>query len=177
MAEELSPSAQKVQDALRALGVQLEVKVMPATTGTAKDAAAAIGCAVAQIAKSLVFKTCISGRPILVIASGSVRVAEAKIGELVNEPIEKANADFVREMTGYAIGGVPPVGHAQAIETFLDESLASYAEIWAAAGTPSAVFRLTPGDLADYERQLCLGEMTAAQGTGTVSVSVPSIPS
>jgi prolyl-tRNA editing enzyme YbaK/EbsC (Cys-tRNA(Pro) deacylase) len=120
---------------------------MPATTRTAKDAAAAIGCKVDQIAKSLIFKTCTTGRPILVIASGSVRVAEAKVGQLVNEPIEKADADFVREMTGFAIGGVPPVGHAQAIETFLDESLAGYSEIWAAAGTPNAVFRLNPDDL------------------------------
>jgi prolyl-tRNA editing enzyme YbaK/EbsC (Cys-tRNA(Pro) deacylase) len=147
MAEELSPSARKVQDALRALGVQLEVKLMPATTRTAKDAAAAIGCTVDQIAKSLIFKTSTTGRPILVIASGSVRVGEANIGQLVNEPIEKADADFVREKTGFAIGGVPPVGHAQAIETFLDESLAGHSEIWAAAGTPNAVFRLSPDDL------------------------------
>ena len=97
---------------------------MPATTRTAKDAAAAIGCRVEQIAKSLIFRTGLSGRPILVIASGSVRVAESKIAELVDEPIEKADADFVREMTGFAIGGVPPVGHAQVIETFIDESLA-----------------------------------------------------
>jgi prolyl-tRNA editing enzyme YbaK/EbsC (Cys-tRNA(Pro) deacylase) len=147
MAEELTPSAQKVQDALQELGVQLEVKLMPATTRTAKDAAAAIGCRVEQIAKSLIFRTGLSGRPILVIASGSVRVAESKIAELVDEPIEKADADFVREMTGFAIGGVPPVGHPQMIETFIDESLASYPEIWAAAGTPNAVFRLSPNDL------------------------------
>jgi prolyl-tRNA editing enzyme YbaK/EbsC (Cys-tRNA(Pro) deacylase) len=147
MAEELTRSAQKIQDTLQELGVQLEVKLMPATTRTAKDAAAALGCTIDQIAKSLVFKTRITGRPILVIASGSVRVAEAKIGELVNEPIEKADADFVREMTGFAIGGVPPVGHTRTIETFIDESLAKYSEIWAAAGTPNAVFRLSPSDL------------------------------
>jgi prolyl-tRNA editing enzyme YbaK/EbsC (Cys-tRNA(Pro) deacylase) len=147
MAEELTASAQKVQDALQELGVLLEVKLMPATTRTAKDAAAAIGCRVEQIAKSLIFRTSFSGRPILVIASGSVRVAEPKIAELVDEPIEKADADFVRAVTGFAIGGVPPVGHAQSIQTFIDESLASYLEIWAAAGTPNAVFRLSPNDL------------------------------
>jgi prolyl-tRNA editing enzyme YbaK/EbsC (Cys-tRNA(Pro) deacylase) len=120
---------------------------MPATTRTAEDAARAIGCTVAQIAKSLVFKSALSARPILVIASGINRVNEKTIAALVGEPIEKADADFVRAKTGYAIGGVPPVGHVEQPVTFLDQDLLQHGEIWAAAGTPRAVFRLTPVDL------------------------------
>jgi prolyl-tRNA editing enzyme YbaK/EbsC (Cys-tRNA(Pro) deacylase) len=147
MSAELSPSAKKVQEALLALEVPLEVTEMPSSTRTAKEAAAALGCTVGQIAKSLVFKTRTTDRPILVIASGPIRVNEARIAELVNEPIDKADADFVREKTGFAIGGVPPVGHLERIETFIDETLAHYDEIWAAAGTPNAVFKLSPGIL------------------------------
>jgi prolyl-tRNA editing enzyme YbaK/EbsC (Cys-tRNA(Pro) deacylase) len=147
MSAELSPSAKKVQEALLALEVPLEVTEMPSSTRTAKEAAAALGCTVGQIAKSLVFKTRTTHRPILVIASGPIRVNEARIAELVNEPIDKADADFVREKTGFAIGGVPPVGHLERIETFIDETLAHYDEIWAAAGTPNAVFKLSPGIL------------------------------
>lgn len=144
MPGELSQSAKKVQEALLALGVPLEVTEMSSSTRTAKDAAAALGCTVGQIAKSLVFKTRSTQRPILVIASGPIRVNEARIAELIQEPIDKADADFVRERTGFAIGGVPPVGHLERIETFIDETLAGYDEIWAAAGTPNAVFKLSP---------------------------------
>jgi prolyl-tRNA editing enzyme YbaK/EbsC (Cys-tRNA(Pro) deacylase) len=120
---------------------------MPTTTRTADDAARALGCSVAQIAKSLVFKSQTTGRPILVIASGTNRVNEKAIAALVGETLEKADADFVRAKTGFAIGGVPPIGHAEPLITFLDEDLLRHDEIWAAAGTPRAVFRLTPTEL------------------------------
>jgi prolyl-tRNA editing enzyme YbaK/EbsC (Cys-tRNA(Pro) deacylase) len=120
---------------------------MPATTRTAKEAAEAIGCTVAQIAKSLVFKTRQTQRPVLVIASGSGRVNEAALGTLLGEPVDKADATFVRETTGFAIGGVPPLAHAASIVTFLDEALRQHQEIWAAGGSPTAVFQLAPADL------------------------------
>lgn len=148
MAESLSRSAQRVQDALAALGFSMgQVIELPASTRTAAEAAAAIGCTVAQIAKSLVFRGVQSGEPVLVIASGTNRVNEARVAEVLGEPIAKADADFVRAQTGFVIGGVPPVGHNRPLRTFIDEGLRQYGEIWAAAGTPHAVFRLTPADL------------------------------
>jgi len=148
MPESLSASAQKVQDALTARGFDAcEVIELPDSTRTAAEAAAAIGCTVAQIAKSLIFKGRTSGDPVLVIASGTNRVNTQHIADLLGEPIEKPDADFVRERTGFVIGGVPPVGHSEPLVTFVDEDLRQYDVIWAAAGTPRAVFRLTPGDL------------------------------
>lgn len=143
----LSDSAQRVQNALEELDLRLHVVELPASTRTAEQAAEAIGCQVAQIAKSLIFKTEESGQPLLVITSGVNRVNEGKIGDLIGETIEMAKADFVRRTTGFAIGGVSPVGHIQPIRTLIDEDLLTHAEIWAAAGTPRAVFRLTPDDL------------------------------
>ncbi len=143
----LSPSAQKVQDALTALGLTLHVVEMPASTRTAADAALAVGCEVGQIVKSLVFKTKRSEKPVLVIASGKNRVNEKKLEDLLGEPLGKADADFVREHTGFVIGGVPPLAHSEKLETFVDEDLMQYPVIWAAAGTPNAVFSLTPADL------------------------------
>lgn len=145
--EFLSSSAQKVQRALEALGLSLQVIEMPDSTRTAQEAAQAVGCQVGQIVKSLVFKTKRSQRPVLVVASGQNRVNEKKLESFLGEPLGKADADFVRENTGYAIGGVPPVGHVQQIETFVDKDLFQYESIWAAAGTPRSVFCLTPDDL------------------------------
>ncbi|HJW90784.1 MAG TPA: YbaK/EbsC family protein [Anaerolineales bacterium] len=147
MAAELSASAQKVQEALAALGMALQVVELPASTRTSAEAAQAVGCQVGQIAKSLVFKAMHSQRPILVIASGANRVDEKKIEALISEPVGKADADFVRQRTGFVIGGVPPLGHNEALETFIDQDLFSFREIWAAAGTPHAVFRLVSADL------------------------------
>ena len=138
----LSASAQRVQDALMKHGLTTQVVELPDSTRSAAEAADAIGCSVEQIAKSLIFKTRISKKPILVIASGPNRVDEKKIAALVNEMITKADADFVRQNTGFAIGGVPPMGHNRTIRTFIDEDLLVYDEIWAAAGTPNAVFCL-----------------------------------
>jgi prolyl-tRNA editing enzyme YbaK/EbsC (Cys-tRNA(Pro) deacylase) len=147
MADSLSGSAQRVQDALAARGVELHVIEMPATTRTAQDAAAAIGCTVGQIAKSLIFKGETSGRPLLVIASGVNRVNPALVAAAIGEVPAKADADFARAATGFAIGGIPPIGFPAPILTVIDADLLHHAEIWAAAGTPHAVFRLTPGEL------------------------------
>jgi prolyl-tRNA editing enzyme YbaK/EbsC (Cys-tRNA(Pro) deacylase) len=143
----LSPSAKKVQDALQSLGMTLHVVELPASTRTAVEAAQAVGCQLGQIVKSLIFKAKRSERPILVIASGSNRVNEKAIETMIGEPLGKADADFVRQRTGFVIGGVPPVGHAERLVTFIDQDLLQYEEIWAAAGTPNAVFSLTPSDL------------------------------
>ena len=143
----LSPSAQKVQNALSQFGLELQVVELAASTRTAQDAAAAVGCTVGQIVKSLVFRGRTSHTPILVVASGSNRVNEKTIKNLVGEAIEKPDADYVRQRTGFVIGGVPPVGHSEPLRTFIDEDLLLYDEIWAAAGTPNAVFRLTPATL------------------------------
>jgi Cys-tRNA(Pro) deacylase len=147
MSQELSSSAQKVQDALHRLGYSATVVELPDSTRTAKEAAQAIGCQVAQIVKSLIFRGKHSHKPILVVASGINRVNEKRLSTLAAEPIEKADAEFVRQHTGFAVGGVPPLGHAEQLETFIDEDLLQYEEIWAAAGTPHAVFQLTPADL------------------------------
>ena len=147
MSEKLSLSAKKIQEALEAHGVACQVVEMKETTRSAMEAADAVGCRVGQIAKSLVFKGKQTHQPILVIASGPNRVNEKKVSQLVSEPIIKADADFVREQTGFSIGGVPPLGHHRALTTFIDADLLQYAEIWAAAGTPNAVFKLTPDEL------------------------------
>jgi Cys-tRNA(Pro) deacylase len=147
MSNALSPSAQKVQDVLKARGFTHQVMELSQTTRSAAEAAQAIGCRVEQIAKSLVFRTKHTHRPILVIANGANRVNEKKLAGFVAEPVEKADADFIRQHTGFVIGGVPPVGHLESLETFVDEDLLQYEEIWAAAGNPNAVFKLTPGDL------------------------------
>ena len=148
MENSLSPSARRVQDALNSAGYTNQVIEHNQTTRSAKEAAAAIGCTVAQIAKSLIFKTSQTHQPILVIASGPNRVNEAHLGELIGEPIEKADADFALQTTGFAIGGIPPLGHRSAMRTFIDEDLTSWDQIWAAAGTPNAVFPLTPQELS-----------------------------
>jgi prolyl-tRNA editing enzyme YbaK/EbsC (Cys-tRNA(Pro) deacylase) len=147
VAMNLSQSALKVQKVLNTMGLQLEVVELPASTRTSQEAAQAIGCQVGQIAKSIIFQTQTSHRPVMVIASGPNRVNEMIIQELIGEVIGKADADFVRQRTGFVIGGVPPVGHTEHIQTFIDQDLLRYSEIWAAAGTPHAVFCLTPDDL------------------------------
>ena len=159
----LSPSAQKVQDTLTALGFGNQVVEHEQATRTSVEAAQAVGCEVGQIAKSLVFKTK-SGQAILVIASGANRVDEKKLRELAGEKIEKPDAEFVRSQTGFVIGGVPPVGHAQPLITFIDEDLTRFDTIWAAAGTPNAVFKLTPGDLV----KMTGGKVVAIKQAGAV---------
>jgi prolyl-tRNA editing enzyme YbaK/EbsC (Cys-tRNA(Pro) deacylase) len=131
----LPPAAQRVQDLLREAGSECTVAMMATTARSAVEAAAAIGCTVAQIAKSLVFCAA-SGRAVLVIASGVNRVDDTKLAAAIGEKLVKADADFVRDRTGYAIGGVAPVGHPPGVRIFIDADLANYDSLWAAAGQP-----------------------------------------
>jgi prolyl-tRNA editing enzyme YbaK/EbsC (Cys-tRNA(Pro) deacylase) len=156
MTEGLPKAAGTVVEAARSLGLDLQVREFPEGTRTAQDAANAIGCAVDQIVKSLVFRLRDSGRALLVVTSGAHRVDEQKVAALVGEPIERADADFVRTQTGFAIGGVAPVGHANPLRTLIDADLFQHTELWAAAGTPHAVFPLTPTEL----RRLAPGAIT-----------------
>ena len=142
----LSASAQRVQDALAAAEVATVVTEYGVPARTSAEAALVLGCAVAQIAKSLVFRAA-SGRPVLVIASGANRVDEAKVAVRVGESIGKADAAFVRQATGYAIGGIPPLALAQPLLTLIDRDLLRHDTIYAAGGTPHAMFPLSPADL------------------------------
>ena len=143
----LSSSAQKIQDQLRSLGYDYTVIEHSESTRTAQEAADRAGCELGQIVKSLIFKGRDSGKPILVLTSGANRVDEKRISEYAREPIGRADADFVRATTGFAIGGVPPFGHIQKMETYVDEDFLQYRTIWAAAGTPNAIFELKTEDL------------------------------
>lgn len=140
-----SASALRVQSTL---GDAFEVLEFEESTRTAADAAAAIGCTVAQIAKSMIFRAADSDRPVLVVTSGSVRVDVEKVSRLLGEGVKRASPDFVRSNTGFAIGGVPPVGHRVEPVVLIDETLFDLECLWAAAGTPNAVFRLLPEDLS-----------------------------
>ena len=142
----LSPTAQRVQDALDGAGVATRIVEYDVPARTSAEAAAVLGCTVAQIAKSLVFRGA-SGTPILVIASGANRVDEKKIAQLAGEPIGKADAAFVREATGYAIGGIPPLAHPAPLRAFIDRNLLQYETVYAAGGTPHAMFPIAPADL------------------------------
>jgi prolyl-tRNA editing enzyme YbaK/EbsC (Cys-tRNA(Pro) deacylase) len=143
----LSATAQRVQNLLTEKGFKSEVIEFAESTRTSHEAAERAGCNLGQITKSLIFKGKATGKPILVLTSGANRVNEALIGEYAGEAIGRADAEFVRISTGFAIGGVPPLGHAQSMETYIDEDLLQYETIWAAAGTPNAIFELTPADL------------------------------
>ena len=145
--QEPAGSAARVAEELRRLGIGHEIREMPESTRSAPEAAAAIGCHVAQIVKSLVFRAVERDDPVLVLSSGSVRVDEAKLAAAVGEPVEQASGKFVRERTGFAIGGVAPIGHAQPLSVYMDETLLDHDEVWAAAGTPRSVFRTTPQEL------------------------------
>lgn len=155
--EGLSRAAARVLAALAREGFDLEVRELPDSTRSAAEAAAAIGCAVAQIAKSLVFRAAHSGDALLVVASGTNQVDMTKLAALAGEPAGRADAKFVREQTGFAIGGIPPVGHDRKLATWIDRDLLACDVVWAAAGTPHAVFalpaaalvRLTGGTVAD----------------------------
>jgi len=147
MAEEFSESTRRVERALAAAGIVARIVELPASTRTAVEAAAAIGCRVEQIAKSLIFRRVDSGMPVLVIASGPNRVDQQLVASHLNTEIIKADAKYVRSTTGFAIGGVPPLGHESAIQTIIDHDLLNLDIIWAAAGTPHAVFSVTPQEL------------------------------
>ena len=141
-------SAIRVQKILRERGFSFEVIELPGSTRTAKEAADTIGCNVAQIAKSLIFKNANNHEPILIIASGSNRVCTTKFEEYTGIKLVKADGKFIKEKVGFAIGGVPPVGHLCELKTYIDLDLKQYEIIWAAAGTPFAVFQLKSEDLS-----------------------------
>lgn len=143
----LSPSAQKVQDAIRQLGYGYEVIQFEKSTRTAEEAAQRVGCEIGQIIKSLVFQGKTSGKAILILTSGANRVDVKRIRAHVGEKIGRADPAYVRERTGFAIGGIPPLGHLHPIETYIDEDLLQYEEVWGAAGTPNAVFSLKTDQL------------------------------
>ena len=145
----LDPAAQRVQDALRARGLGSEVRHMRQTTRTAAQAAAACGCAIGQIVKSLIFRGGRSGKTYLLLVSGANRVDEKGVAAAIGEPLRRPDAQYVRDVTGFAIGGIPPLGHDTPLATFLDEALLDHDVVWAAAGTPDAVFPVAPAKLAE----------------------------
>ncbi len=154
--EKLSSSAQRVQNALTASGIELHVHELDSSTRTAQDAADSIDCSVGQIAKSLVLRGQESDDAILIMVSGSNQLSVQHAVRYVGEALVKADADFVRKQTGFAIGGVPPVGHTERLRTFVDKDLLEYSEIWAAAGTPNAVFALTPDQLLQLTNSIVI---------------------
>jgi prolyl-tRNA editing enzyme YbaK/EbsC (Cys-tRNA(Pro) deacylase) len=133
----------------RARGLSVDVVQMAESTRTAEDAAAACGCAVAQIVKSLVFRGAASGRPYLMLVSGSNRLDEKGVAAALGESLTRPDAAYVRDVTGFAIGGIPPLGHDTPMQVFIDEDLLGYDTVWAAAGTPRAVFAVDPKRLAE----------------------------
>ena len=147
MPQVLSINARKVQEALQSLGFDCQVIEMEKTTRSASEAADAVGCHVGQIVKSLIFMGRQSHDPFLVVASGLNRVNEKRLADFTGESVKMPDADFVKQKTGFVIGGVPPLGHRSKLKTFIDEDLMKYEEIWAAAGTPNALFKLTPKEL------------------------------
>ena len=142
-----NPSVVRVMNALRAAGIDSPIVELPGAAHTAKLAAQFLGCELGQIANSLVFRGRASDGAILVMSSGARRVDMAKLAAAVGEEVGKADAEFVRAATGLAIGGVAPVGHTERLRTFVERSLAAWPEIWAAAGHPNTVFRLTYAEL------------------------------
>ena len=145
---DLARSAARVAAVARDLGLAIRVVEMPSTTRTAEEAAAACGCDVAEIVKSLVFKGASSGAPYLLLVSGRNRVDEAAVAVSIGEALERMPGKEVRTVTGFAIGGIPPFGHATPLAVFIDEDLLGHARVWAAAGTPHAVFEVDPEALA-----------------------------
>jgi prolyl-tRNA editing enzyme YbaK/EbsC (Cys-tRNA(Pro) deacylase) len=146
--QDLPPSAAKVAEAAESLGLPIAIRIMPATTRTAEEAAAACGTSVGQIVKSLIFEGRESGTPLLFLVSGKNRVDEKAVAERLGEGLKRPDAQRVRDITGFAIGGIPPLGHASALPAYIDPDLLAYEEVWAAAGTPNAVFPVDPNRLA-----------------------------
>src|SRR5688572_15037975 len=153
---ELAASAQKVQDFAAALGLDIAVRGMAQPTRTAEEAAAACGVTVGQIVKSLVFLGATSGTPYLLLVSGAHRVNEKDVAAHLGEKLKRPDADAVRALTGYAIGGIPPFGHDTPLATYMDRDLLAYDVIWAAAGTPKAVFRVEPARLRDATKAVVI---------------------
>ncbi len=144
----MHPTAQKVADAAQTLGLNITISEFESSTRTAQDAANSVGCMVGQIVKSLLFV--VDGQPTMALVSGNNQLDEKKLAALCGvgrKKVKRANADIAREATGFAIGGIPPFGHITQLPTYIDEDLFQFDVIWAAAGTPNAVFAITPGEL------------------------------
>lgn len=152
MTQPLPAAARRVVDAAARIGLDIHVIEMPESTRTAEDAARACACSVGQIVKSLVFAGKQTSTPYLMLVSGDNRVNEKTMAKVLGEPLRRPDADFVRQVTGFAIGGVAPIGHATPLRTLFDEDLLTFDVIWAAAGTPRCVFETTPQGLADATR-------------------------
>ncbi len=148
MTAPLPPSAERVREAAARLGLAVSIREMPQSTRTAEEAAAACGCRVGQIVKSLVFAGAASGEPYLLLVSGQNRVDQAGVATAIGEVLDRPDAARVRAWTGFSIGGIPPFGHDQPMRTFIDRDLLTYDTVWAAAGTPNAVFAADPRALA-----------------------------
>jgi prolyl-tRNA editing enzyme YbaK/EbsC (Cys-tRNA(Pro) deacylase) len=148
MTAPLPPSSERVREAAARLGLAVSIREMPQSTRTAEEAAAACGCRVGQIVKSLVFAGAASGEPYLLLVSGQNRVDQAGVATAIGEVLDRPDAARVRAWTGFSIGGIPPFGHDQPMRTFIDRDLLTYDTVWAAAGTPSAVFAADPRALA-----------------------------
>lgn len=146
---DLPRAAAEVQKAANALGLAVTVRIMPETTRTAAEAAEACDCAVGAIVKSLIFMGKETGRPYLILVSGANRVDEKKVAGTLGEAIVRADARFVRTVSGYAIGGIPPIGHIGNLVPYIDADLLQYETVWAAAGTPNAIFAVDPAELRD----------------------------
>jgi prolyl-tRNA editing enzyme YbaK/EbsC (Cys-tRNA(Pro) deacylase) len=153
---DLPRSARRVRDALLALGLPAEIVRLEDSTRTAPEAAAAVGCELGAIVKSLVMRGVASGDPVLVLVSGANRAEEARVEAAVGEPVERPDAAYVRAVTGYSIGGIPPVGHPAPVRTLLDEDLLRFETVWAAAGHPHAVFGVAPAVLAEKSGAIVL---------------------
>lgn len=147
MANALGKSAAKVQAELNKYGLELKVVTMQSSTRTCLEAANTIGCQVGQIVKSMIFRGKTSGTPVLIVASGDNRINEKKMKQYLGEAVSRPDANYVQEVTGFAIGGIPPIGHNNKLKCFIDKDLFQYQEVWAAAGTPFDVFCLTPEQL------------------------------
>lgn len=147
LAEDLPKACQRVAHAAQAAGMSIAIHVLEQSSRTAEEAAQACGTSVAQIVKSLVFQGKDSGKPILLLVSGANRVKEGLVGRMIGEKIVRPDADFVRRVTGFAIGGIPPLGHAETLATYIDEDLLAHDRVWAAAGTPNSVFPVSPAEL------------------------------
>jgi len=146
----MNPKVKRLRQQLQDLG--LAVKEFERTTKTAADAAAALNCKIEQIAKSIIFKDIVNELPVLAIISGKNKVDLKKLEKLTGFPLEKADADFVLQSTGFSIGGVPPFGYEKDIKVFLDEELFNFPIVWAAAGTPNSVFAITPEELLRWSK-------------------------
>lgn len=143
----MSKSLKRVRDALETAGIDVDICEMNQGTRTAEDAARAVGCDVDQIAKSIIFRGEQTGHVVLFLTAGGNRVDADKATAIAGQPLGKADADLIRAETGFAIGGVSPVGHLTRIQAWIDPRLSDFAEVWAAAGTPRHVFAISPADL------------------------------